>query len=125
MIAGITMLLLSQLVGEALARSLGLPVPGAVLGFALLFVLLSLRRQVPAALRATSGAILANLSLLFVPAGVGVVQHLPRIQAEWLAITVALVASTLLALIAAATAFALVARLTGVAPGADASKDGA
>ncbi|MBL8489801.1 MAG: CidA/LrgA family protein [Rhodocyclaceae bacterium] len=43
MIAAITLLLLFQLAGEAIALYLALPVPGPVIGMALLFLALALR----------------------------------------------------------------------------------
>lgn len=98
MLAGITVLLLFQLAGEVLAKFFALPVPGPVIGMALLFIALTLRRQVPAALRESAATLLQHLALLFVPAGVGVVLHSQRIVDEWLPISAALLVSTLLAL---------------------------
>jgi holin-like protein len=98
MIAGLAALLSCQLVGEATARLLGLPVPGPVLGMALLFVIL-LRRggSVPTELGTTADALLRVLGLLFVPAGVGVVLHLPAIARDWAPLALAVLAGTLLA----------------------------
>jgi putative effector of murein hydrolase LrgA (UPF0299 family) len=79
----------------------------------LLFAGLWLRGSAPAALSDTAGGILKNLSLLFVPAAVGIIQHAGRIRAEWLAIAVALIVSTLLTMAVAAAAFRLTARLIG------------
>jgi holin-like protein len=66
---------LRGLAGEGLTRALHLPFPGPVIGLLLLLLVL----QIPA-LRAPVAAIaeqlLAHLSLLFVPVGVGVVVHL-------------------------------------------------
>ncbi|TDR81454.1 CidA/LrgA family protein [Paludibacterium purpuratum] len=62
-----------QIAGEAICRALSLPVPGPVLGMLLLFLTLCVRRTVPDALRATVPGLLRHLSLLFIPAGVGVV----------------------------------------------------
>jgi len=94
MLAALTALLVCQLLGEALVRLVDLPVPGPVLGLVLLLALLALRRNVPKDLETTAGGLLKHLSLLFVPAGVGVLQHLARIQAEWLAIAAALLVSS-------------------------------
>jgi len=96
MLAALTVLLVYQLIGEVLVQLLGLPVPGPVVGMLLLFVTLLLRGTAPEWLRTTSNALLGHLSLLFVPAGVGVMQHFQRLGAEWLPITVALVASTII-----------------------------
>lgn len=76
MLPTLVLLLSCQLIGEVAARSLGLTVPGPVLGLATLLILLSLRPALCETLRPTVGVILANLSLMFVPAGVGVIGNL-------------------------------------------------
>jgi holin-like protein len=105
MIAGLTILLLFQLAGEVLAHLFALPLPGPVIGMALLFIALALRGGVPAFLGQTSTSLLSHLSLLFIPAGVGVMLHFQRIANEWLAIVCALVISTAVTL--AVTAWTL------------------
>lgn len=110
MINALLVLLGFQLGGEVLVRLAGLPVPGPVLGaFALVLVLL-VRRDVGAELSRLAHGVLANLSLLFVPAAVGVIEHRALFGAYGLPLLVALVVSTLLAMAAAALAFRLVAR---------------
>jgi len=94
MLAAITLLLLYQLAGEAIALFFTLPVPGPVIGMALLFATLALRGGPSAELRNTAQNLLQHLSLLFVPAGVGVMLHFQRMADEWLPILVSLFAST-------------------------------
>ena len=94
MINTLLLLLLYQLVGELIARSLGLPIPGPVLGMAQLFLTLLARGRVSDEIRTNAGHLLQHLSLLFVPAGAGVMLHLQRVGDEWLPIAVALVIST-------------------------------
>jgi len=98
MLAGLTWLLVYQCVGEILARWTGLPVPGPVIGMVLLFATLVAKNVAPESLQATASGLLSHLSLLFVPAGVGVMSHFHRVASEWLPIAVALVVSTVLAL---------------------------
>lgn len=98
MIASLALLLAFQLAGEVLRLALGLPVPGPVIGMVLLLLMLILRQGPSVELRNTSGGLLQHLSLLFVPAGTGVMLHLDRLGAEGPAILVALVISTLLGL---------------------------
>ena len=113
MIPAITILLVCQLLGETLARGLGLPVPGPVLGMALLLAgCLALPRMAQIVLPTAQG-ILAHLSLLFVPAGVGVISHLDLLGGSGPALLVVLVASTALALIVGVLTFVAVAKLTG------------
>lgn len=92
----IALLLLCQLIGEALVVWSGLLVPGPVLGMAIMFVGLMVRGGVPKGLGRVVDGLLAHLSLLFVPAGVGVMLHIAMLREEWLAISLALVFSTVL-----------------------------
>ena len=75
-LAGFAWLLALQTAGELLSRGLRLPVPGPVVGMVLL--LLALRRPaVREPVAAAADALLAHLSLLFVPVAVGVMAYLP------------------------------------------------
>ncbi|HEY6003178.1 MAG TPA: CidA/LrgA family protein [Anaeromyxobacter sp.] len=94
MLSGFAVLLSFQLAGEVLSRALRLPVPGPVIGMALLLGALELRGSSEDGLRTVANGLLSHLSLLFVPAGVGVILHASRLAAEWLPIAVSLVAST-------------------------------
>jgi holin-like protein len=76
-------LIVLQLIGEVISRSCGLPIPGAVIGLILLYLLLWTRWVDPDDLGATTGFLHQNLGLLFVPAGVGVIAYLPMIADEW------------------------------------------
>jgi len=102
MLPALTGLLLCQLIGEAAVRLIDLPVPGPVLGLVLLLAMLALRRGVPGSLESTASGLLKHFSLLFVPAGVGVLQHLGRIEAEWLAIAAALLVSSVATIVVTA-----------------------
>lgn len=121
MIAGFAILLMLQLAGEVTARGLGLPVPGPVLGMAFLVVGLAIRERTgapdPVAGDAPRGRVadglLGSLAILFVPAGVGVVQYLDLIAAQGAAIVVTLVASTMITLLATVATFRLIKRATG------------
>jgi holin-like protein len=94
MLHGWAVLLVFQLVGEILARAAGWPVPGPVVGMALLLFALQVRFPETDGLRTVSSGLLAHLSILFVPAGVGVMLHAPRLAAEWPAIGASLLVST-------------------------------
>jgi len=96
MLAALTALLVFQLIGEVVSVAFGLPVPGPVIGMVLLFLALAVKGSVPADLQTTGQGLLSHLSLLFVPAGVGVLLHAHLVAEEWPAITAALVGSTLL-----------------------------
>lgn len=116
MLATIGLLLFCQLVGEVTMRSAGLPVPGPVAGLALLLALLLLRPGLTETIRPTVGIVLANLSLLFVPAGVGVVGNLDVLAEDGTALLAVLVASTLLSMLAAVGTFIAASRLVARRP---------
>lgn len=96
MLGSVTILLSYQLAGEALVQLTGMPIPGPVIGLMLLFLSLALKPALLQYLRDTCSGLLQHLSLLFVPAGTGVMIHAARVRQEWLPIAVALVASTVL-----------------------------
>lgn len=118
-IGSLAVILGCQLLGEVIARGLGLPVPGPVIGMAAMLGVLWLRdRFAPPVLAGVEPAgrfLLAHLSLLFVPAGVGVVGNLDVLAGEWLALAAALVVSTVLTLVVSVVTFRLVARMMGQA----------
>ncbi|ACI98288.1 CidA/LrgA family protein [Rhodospirillum centenum] len=126
MVSAIAVLLTCQLAGELAAHALGLPVPGPVLGTLLLFAWLLRRHGPDPALEGLAKGLLGNLSLLFVPAGVGIMLHASRIGAEWPAILGALLVSTVLTLAVTGAVFRLLAgRGEDPAPAADDRGSGA
>jgi putative effector of murein hydrolase LrgA (UPF0299 family) len=116
MIPALLTLFLCQLAGETAARALHLPLPGPVIGMVLLLALFALFPRLVTALRLVAQGILGHLSLLFVPAGVGVVGHLGLLGQSGLPILAALLVSTVLAIAVGALTFAAVARWTGNHP---------
>ena len=112
LINGITLLLIYQLAGEVSVRLLGLPVPGPVMGMVMLFITLMIRGQIAKAVEPASTALLSHLSLLFVPAGVGLIVHFNRLGNEWLPISVTLLLSTVITMAVTALVMQWVTRLT-------------
>jgi len=82
-----------------------------VVGMILLFVLMLARAPLPGALGNTADGLLQHLSLLFVPAGVGVVQHLELLSGAGLRLLAVVVLTTLITLAVTALVFAALARL--------------
>ena len=121
MLTAFTALLVCQLTGEVVVRTLELPIPGPVAGMALLFTALVIHGRVPDALDRVGSTLLAHLSLLFVPAGVGVITHLGRISGEPIALLLALGPATLIALVVTGWVMARLAPREGSSHGA---KDG-
>lgn len=95
MLEYLTFILACQLAGEFIVTGLDIPVPGPVVGMVLLFVFLLVRGEVPEPLAQVADALLRNLSLLFVPAGVGVMLHFELLGSDAVPLGVALVLSTL------------------------------
>jgi holin-like protein len=98
MLEAITLIFCCQLAGELLIAALGAPVPGPVAGMVIMLVGLLIKGNVPEALGDAADTLTANLSLLFVPAGVGVMLHADLISRNWVPLVVALVVSTALAM---------------------------
>jgi putative effector of murein hydrolase LrgA (UPF0299 family) len=119
MLLSLGLILLCQLIGEAIAHGTGVPVPGPVIGLVLCVAMLAVRdrlgRRVPAELRdgtfeATGSGLLSHLSLLFIPAGVGVIQRLDVLAGNALPIILGVVVSTVLGMVVTAVVFTFVAR---------------
>ena len=112
MLAWFTLILCCQLAGEVAAGLLALPVPGPVLGMVLLFLFMAMKREIPVGLAQTGDALLSNLSLLFVPAGVGIMAHATLLAQDWQALSVAVVVSTVLTIAVTALVMVWIKRLT-------------
>jgi len=79
----IFLLIVLQLLGETIVQLSGLPVPGAIIGLILLYAMLMWRGEISDEMSRTSGFLLQNLGVLFVPAGVGVIAYLPLLATQW------------------------------------------
>lgn len=120
MIASLSLILICQLIGEVIVRGLRMPLPGPVIGMALLFAALIARDRISAlargplrdgAVEGASKSLLAHLSLMFVPAGVGVVQNLDLLAQRGVAIAVVLAASVVVTLLVTVATFLIISRL--------------
>lgn len=119
---GLALLLLLQTAGELLVRILALPLPGPVLGLALLLPLLGWA-PVSQRVGAVAALLLQHLSLLFVPVGVGVVVHLGALAPVGWRLLAVIVLSTWVGM--AVTALVLRALLRAPLPPGGASADAA
>lgn len=95
----IAILLLCQLAGEMLVHWFGWPLPGPVLGMLFLLGGLIYRKRSSHSLDTTTDTLLKYLALLFVPAGVGLMNYLGLIGREWIALGVTLLASIVITLV--------------------------
>ena len=95
---GLAWLLAFQSAGELLSRGLQLPFPGPVVGMLLLLV--ALRWQVVRdPVSSCADFLLAHLSLLFVPVGVGVMTHFSLVSQYGFRMLAVVVLSTLAGLL--------------------------
>ncbi|MGK0272917.1 MAG: holin-like protein [Cocleimonas sp.] len=112
---GITALLIFQLLGELSTRLMNVSIPGPVAGlfYLLMFLLIykKLKKETPDSLEQSSLILLNHLSLLFIPAGVGVMVHFQRIQEEWIPIIIALLLGVLISITTTALSMKVIMRL--------------
>lgn len=113
LIVGMSILLGCQFLGEVISRALALPIPGPVLGMLILLIGLMVRGGVPGSLRVMGEGLLKYLTLLFVPAGVGLIQHFGLISREFWILAVTLVVSTAVTILVTSQALQRTARRTG------------
>jgi holin-like protein len=91
---GLVLLFGFQFIGEFLARLLDLPIPGSVIGMAMLLLALAAGIVKEESIAEASDLLLKYMTLFFVPAGVGVMLYFDLIAREWLPIIVGTVVST-------------------------------
>lgn len=122
MLPALGALLACQLIGEIIARSLKLPVPGPVLGLIFLVAGLLLGEQLgrvnaqtidETGIGKVTQGLLGVLGILFVPAGVGVVQQLDLFAKHGIGLAIALIGSTVITLVVTVWSFIAVARWIG------------
>jgi holin-like protein len=100
-LTGLTWLLLFQALGELVSFGMVLNLPGPVIGLLMLWPMLCLP-AIREPITAVAQFLLANLSLLFVPVGVGVIIHLDVLAAVWWKVLIILVLSTVIGLVVSA-----------------------
>ena len=95
MLVYLTLIFVCQLAGELVVGTLAMPVPGPVVGMVLLFFYLALRRSVPEGLGQAASGLQRAMSLLFVPAGAGVMLHFHLLAEAALPLGLGLLVSTI------------------------------
>lgn len=88
--------------GELIVRTFRIPLPGAVLGLAILLILLATRRISVASMRRGSQWLLSDMLLFFVPAALGVLNHPEFLGWLGVKVLVVIVVSTLVVMVVTA-----------------------
>lgn len=112
-VATISLLTGFSWLGEWLAIGLSLTIPGPVIGMVILFACLCLLKQPVAELNRLSHLGIRNLSLLFIPAAVGIFFVAPELYAQLPRILLMIVISTLLTVVLLCLVVKLILRLSG------------
>lgn len=113
MIGAIALLFVCLGAGEALHRIAGVPLPASVIGLLVLLAwLASVRRQRPM-LDGVSGWLTAHLSVMFVPAAVGLINQGPALARYGIGLVVATTVSTLLTMLVTVAVFRIVVKRVG------------
>lgn len=98
MVLYLTLIFTCHFIGEFIVVLTQAPVPGPVVGMLLLFIGLMIKGRVPDELGRIADTLLKHLSLLFVPAGVGIMLHFNLVREELVPLGGALVVSTVIAI---------------------------
>lgn len=105
MLRGLTIIMLLLFCGESISLLLNLPIPGNVLGMMLMFLALKLKIISLPDVEKTADSLLRYLALFFVPPGVGIIIFWDMFKAQWLAIVVSVVLSTIIVLASVALTY--------------------
>jgi holin-like protein len=117
LVGGLAVLMLFQLVGEIIVTVVGLPIPGPVVGMALLFGALLITGGPTQGLDRAAQGLIDHLSLMFIPAGSGIVAYIALLRQELLPIGVALLGSTLVTIAVSAVVMHILVRWTSRSKG--------
>ncbi|WP_292148268.1 CidA/LrgA family protein [Brevundimonas sp.] len=111
-----------QLMGEVIHRVTGLPLPGSVIGLVLLLGWLALVPRERPTLKAVTAWLTAHLSIMFVPAAVGLIDEGEPLSRYGIGILAATAVSTLLTMVVTALVFRWA--VTRFGPGDAGDKEG-
>jgi len=105
MIGAIALLFSCQLLGDSIHHLTGLPLPGPVIGMLILLVWLGVMRRERPTLSAVSGWLTAHLSIMFIPAAVGLIEEGNAIARYGVGLVVATSISVILTMVVSAFVF--------------------
>lgn len=99
MLYGLSIIFFALVSGELLRQLFNLPIPSVVLGMLLLTAWCILRRGAETRLALASEGLLRYLGILFVPAGVGLMELGNKLQTQGVAMLVTIILSTVVTLL--------------------------
>lgn len=99
--------------GNFIARWLALPLPGSIIGLALLLLLLTLKIIPLAWLETGTNVLLSEMLLFFVPAVIGVMKYAQLLMSSGWRILLAIAASVIVAMAVAGLLVEAIVRLRG------------
>ncbi len=108
MIVSLLLVLACYFCGSAIADILPAPVPGPIIGLLLLLLVLRIKPALLTPMAKHVPPLLSHLTLLFLPATVGIMASYTLLEGYWTAIIIAIAASTLLSLLVGVAVFRLV-----------------
>lgn len=108
----LSLLLLYSVIGEGVRMFFHLPVPGSIIGILLLFLSFQTKLLKPTAIEDTANFLLNHLTILFVPAGVGLMQYYGAIKYTWPILLGAVVVCSLVYLVAVGKTAEFVEKIT-------------
>ncbi|MBU9738772.1 CidA/LrgA family protein [Diplocloster agilis] len=88
-------LLLICFIGEAVALLLPVPLPASIISMVLLFLLLLTGWFRETQIREVSDFLLGNMAVLFIPAGVSIINYFDEIRSVWPALLAIILISTI------------------------------
>lgn len=109
----LAIILAISLAGEMLSSVLPLPIPASIYGIVILFTLLVSRVLHVDDIRETSSFLIAFMSMLFIPAGVGLMTSFPLLAENLLAYVVITAVSTVVVMVVTGRAAQAVIRREG------------
>ena len=109
----LAIILAISLAGEMLSSVLPLPIPASIYGIVILFTLLVSRVLHVDDIRETSSFLIAFMSMLFIPAGVGLMTSFPLLAENLLAYVVITAISTVVVMVVTGRAAQAVIRREG------------
>ena len=109
----LAIILAISLAGELLSSVLPLPIPASIYGIVILFTLLVSRVLHVDDIRETSSFLIAFMSMLFIPAGVGLMTSFPLLAENLIAYVVITAVSTVVVMVVTGRAAQAVIRREG------------